>query len=102
VISALSSLETGQPALALAVSVSKVAWSAPGILAFKARCTSVMAKPPSTCSIATFAVVSISVAVSLASPRMSERAMVKQAAWAAAISSSGLLPRCPSKRLAKP
>jgi hypothetical protein len=42
-ISALSSLETGQPALALAASVWKVAGSAPGTLAFSVRCDAVMA-----------------------------------------------------------
>ena len=41
-------------------------------------------------------------AVSLASPRISDSAMVKQAACAAPISSSGLEPGLPSKRLAKP
>ena len=37
-----------------------------------------------------------------ASPRISDSAMVKQPAWAAPISSSGLVPGLPSKRAAKP
>jgi hypothetical protein len=37
VISVLKSLETGQPALALAARSSKVVWVAPGILAFRVR-----------------------------------------------------------------
>src|SRR5262249_53552313 len=39
VILALSSLETGQPALALAASSSNLVWFAPGTLAFKVRRT---------------------------------------------------------------
>ena len=61
-----------------------------------------MAKPPSTCSSVTLAVVFISVAVSLASPRISDSAMVKQPACDAPSSSSGLVPFWPSKRAAKP
>ena len=48
------------------------------------------------------AVVAIDSAVNPASPRISDSAMVKQAACAAPISSSGLLPALPSNRLAKP
>src|SRR4051812_21415678 len=66
VMLALRSLETGQPALALAASSSKVFWSAPGTLAFKTRWTVVMAQPPSTCSRVTSADVSICSAVSFA------------------------------------
>ena len=61
-----------------------------------------MAKPSLTLSSVTSAVVSMRSAVRPASPRMSDNAMVKQAAWAAPISSSGLLPGLPSNRLAKP
>src|SRR6266576_1813917 len=50
----------------------------------------------------TSAVVSMCSAVSLASPRMSDRAMVKHPACAAPMSSSGLVPGLPSKRLLKP
>src|SRR5258708_39014218 len=48
VILAFRSLETGQPALALAASSSNFASSAPGTLAFNVRCTAVMAKPSAT------------------------------------------------------
>ena len=83
-------------------SSSNFALSAPGIFAFNVRCTDVMAKPSPTFSSVTSALVSICSAVSFASPRISDSAMVKQAACAAPISSSGLEPGLPSKRLAKP
>ena len=102
VILVLSSLDTGQPAFALAASSSNFALSAPGILAFKVKCTAVMAKPSATFSSVTSAVVSMRSAVSLASPRIRDNAIVKQPAWAAPISSSGLVPGLPSNRLAKP
>ena len=41
---AFSSLETGQPCLALPASSASFAWSAPGTLARKVRWTAVMAK----------------------------------------------------------
>ena len=75
--------------LGLAASSSNVALSAPGIFALSVRCTEVMAKPSPCFSSVTSALVSICSAVSLASPRISDSAMVKQAAWAAPISSSG-------------
>src|SRR5439155_2326226 len=102
VILALTNLETGQPALALPASSSSFAWSAPGTFAFNVRWTAVMAKPSVTLSIVTSAVVSMCSAVSLASPRMRDRAIVKHPAWAAPMSSSGLVPGLPSKRLLKP
>src|SRR5438552_15404007 len=61
-----------------------------------------MAKPSVTFSSVTSAVVSMCSAVSLASPRMRDRAIVKHPAWAAPMSSSGLVPGLPSKRLLKP
>ncbi len=102
VILVLSSFDTGQPALALPASSSNVALSAPGIFAFSVRCTDVIAKPSPCFSSVTSALVSMCSAVSLASPRISDSAMVKQAACAAPINSSGLEPGLPSKRLAKP
>ena len=102
VIFVFSSFDTGQPALAMPASSSNFALSAPGIFAFSVRCTEVMAKPSPCFSSVTSALVSICSAVSLASPRISDSAMVKQAACAAPISSSGLVPGLPSKRLAKP
>ena len=101
-MSAFSSFDTGQPALALAASSRNVALSVPGIFARNVRCTLVMAKPSACFSRVTSAWVFISSAVMPASPRISDRAMVKQPAWAAPISSSGLVPGLPSKRLAKP
>src|SRR5205085_11717298 len=102
VIFAFKSFDTGHPALALPASSSSLAWSAPGTFAFNVRCTAVMAKPSATFSSVTSAVVSMRSAVSLASPRMSDRAIGKQPACAAPMSSSGLVPGLPSKRLLKP
>src|SRR5271157_5919126 len=61
-----------------------------------------MAKPSPTLSNVTSALVSMCSALSWASPRMRDSAIVKQPAWAAPISSSGFVPGLPSKRLAKP
>src|ERR1700730_11595607 len=61
-----------------------------------------MAKPSPTLSKVTSALVSMCSAVSWASPKISDSAIVKQPAWAAPISSSGFVPVLPSKRLAKP
>src|SRR6266481_1235877 len=61
-----------------------------------------MAKPSPTLSRVTSALVSMCSAVSWASPKMSDSAIVKQPPWAAPISSSGLVPGLPSKRLEKP
>ena len=80
VILVLSSFDTGQPALAMPASSSNFALSAPGIFAVRVRCTEVMAKPSPCFSSVTSALVSICSAVSLASPRISDSAMVKQAA----------------------
>src|SRR4029434_3123191 len=102
VISVLKVLETGHAALAFWARATKCALAAPGILAFRSKWTEVMAKPSSSFSSVTFAEVSIRSAFKFASPRIKERAMVKQPAWAAAKSSSGLVPATPSKRLAKP
>src|SRR5207344_2912840 len=102
VILVFRSLDTGQPALALPASSWNVALSVPGIFADSARCTDVMAKPSPCFSSVTSALVSMCSAVSLASPRISDSAIVKQAACAAPISSSGLEPGLPSKRLEKP
>src|ERR1700746_2306032 len=61
-----------------------------------------MENPSPTFSSATSAFVSICSAVSLASPRISDSAMVKQAECAAPINSSGFEPGLPSKRLGEP
>src|SRR5580692_4054287 len=102
VICVLSSLDTGQPALAIPVSSVNLAWLMPGILARSVRCEEVISNPSPTCSRVTAAWVSICSATKPAFPRISDNAMVKQLACAAAISSSGLLPFTPSKRVAKP
>src|SRR6267154_6683563 len=101
VIFALSSLEMGQPSLAFLAASSNLALSAPGMLTFTCRWDEVTAKPEPTFSSVTVAVVSMDCAVNPALPSWPERAMVKQPAWAAAISSSGLVPGCDSKRVAK-
>src|SRR5262249_51863878 len=102
VILAFRTFETGQPALALLASSSNFARSAPGTFAFSVRCTAVIANPSATLSSVTSAFVSMFSAVNFASPRISDRAMVKQPACAAPISSSGLVPGLPSKRLLNP
>src|SRR5438034_10202506 len=61
-----------------------------------------MAKPSATFSKVTSALVSMCSAVSWASPKISDSAIVKQPAWAAPMSSSGFVPGLPSKRLPKP
>ncbi len=62
----------------------------------------VIAKPASTLSSDTSAVVSIDVGVNPASPSINESAIEKHAACAAPISSSGLVPFSPSKRVLNP
>src|SRR5581483_1025200 len=101
VILALNSLEIGQPSLAFLAACSNLALSAPGIFTLTCRCDEVTAKPESSFSSVTVAVVSMDWAVIPALPSLAERAMLKQPAWAAAINSSGFVPGCDSKRVAK-
>src|SRR6202020_2252197 len=101
VIFALSSLEIGQPSLAFLAASSNLALSAPGILTLTCRWDEVTAKPDSSFSRVTVAVVSIDCAVNPALPSWAESAMLKHPAWASAISSSCLVPGCDSKRVAK-
>src|SRR5436305_814727 len=68
----------------------------------KVHLTLVMAKSSPIFSRVTSAWVLISWAVMPDSPKILESAMVKQPAWAAPISSSGLAPGLPSNRAAKP
>src|SRR6267154_2500094 len=98
VISALNSLETGHPALALLAAVLNAAWLAPGTFAFTSRCTLVMANPPSTLSRVTAAVVLMLSAVRLALPSCPLSAMEKHPACAAASNSSGFVPMPLSNR----
>src|SRR5947208_3325514 len=100
-ISALKSLETGQPVSAALTAASNLALSAPGTRATRSRWLLVMEKLSPTLSRVTVAVVSSFCAVRPALPSCAERAMVKHPAWAAASSSSGLVPTPFSKRVLK-
>src|ERR1700693_424906 len=88
VISALKSLETGQPVSAALTAASNLALSAPGICATRSRWLFVMAKPSGSFSSEIVAVVSSLLAVMPALPSCAESAIVKQPACAAARSSS--------------
>ena len=99
VISALSRREIGQPFLAASAAFWKAAGSAPGMRPATSRWILVTVKPASSFSSVTEAVVSRLSGVMPALPSCAERAMVKQPAWAAAINSSGLVPRPFSKRV---
>jgi len=99
VILVFSRREIGQPVFALLAAVSNAALSAPGIFATSLSWTSVTVKPASSFSNVTVAVVSIDCAVRPALPSWPDSAIEKQPAWAAAISSSGLVPLPFSKRV---
>src|SRR4029077_473215 len=73
--------------------------SALGTRALTSRWTAVIAHPASSFSIFKFAVVLILSGVRLAAPNCAESAIEKQAACAAAINSSGLVPGASSKRV---
>src|ERR1700720_3306266 len=95
------SFEIGQPALALAAAPSHASWLAPGTLAVVVRAILVIANPSPTLASVTAAWVSIFSGVRPAPPSWAPRAIEKQLAWAAAISSSGVVPDvAPSKRVA--
>src|SRR5580704_15969130 len=100
-ISALKSLETGQPVSAAFTAASNFALSAPGTRATRSRWLLVMLKPSPTFSRLTVAVVSSFCAVKPAPPSCAESAIVKHPACAAARSSSGLVPTPFSKRVLK-
>src|SRR5215213_4667991 len=99
VISAFSRREIGQPAFALLAAVSKAAWSAPGILAVRSRWDAETVHPASSFSIVTVAVTSILSGVNPLLQSWPDKAIAKQPAWAAAISSSGFVPVPSSKRV---
>src|SRR5712692_1831388 len=99
VILALSTLETGQPLLASFAAFWKAAASAFGTRPNTSRCTAVMVQPESSFSMVRVAVVLMLSGVRLAPPSCAESAIEKQAACAAAISSSGLVPGLFSKRV---
>src|SRR5262249_5940828 len=98
VISVLSRREMGQPALASPAALSKAARSAPGTRARVTRWMRVIVQPASSLSKSSWAVVRMLCGVSPAPPSCAERAIEKQAACAAATSSSGLVPVPDSKR----
>ena len=82
----------GQPSLAFLASSSKVDFSMPGMVAWVLRWILVMVGPSSVVSMVTVAVVSMVLGGCSAEVSCELRAMVKQPAWAAAMSSSGLVP----------
>src|SRR5580658_10943099 len=97
-----NSLEIGQPALASAAALSKASLVAPGTVAVVVNAILVIAKPASVLASVTAAWVSILSGVKPAPPNCAPSAMEKQLAWAAAISSSGVVPEAaPSNRVAK-
>src|SRR5271169_1289986 len=100
-ISALKSLETGQPVSAAFTAASNFALSAPGIVATRSRWLLVIENPSPTLSSVTVAVVSSFCAVIPAPPSCAESAIVKHPACAAARSSSGFVPTPFSKRVLK-
>jgi hypothetical protein len=95
---ALSTLDTGQ----LAFAPEAISWNLPlsmfGTRARVVRWIAVIAKPPGTWSSVRRASVSIASAVYPALSSENDSAMVKHPAWAAAISSSGLVPLPSPKR----
>src|SRR5208337_3889581 len=91
-ILALRTRDTGQPDSAALAASSNFALSAPGILTVTSRCDAVILNPASVLSKVTVAVVSMLSAVMPAFPSCADNAMLKHPAWAAAISSSGLVP----------
>src|SRR5690348_10834476 len=92
VIVVLSRREIGQPALAASVALSHAALSAFGTLPLTDKWIPVTVQPASTFSMVTAAVVANRSAVRFAAPNCPDSAIVKQPAWAAAISSSGFVP----------
>jgi len=91
----------GQPSLAFLANSSKVLFSMPGMVAWVLRWILVMVGPSSVVSMVTVAVVSMVLGGCSAEVSWELRAMVKQPAWAAAMSSSGLVPAPSSKRVWK-
>src|SRR6185312_1326508 len=89
----------GQPAFASAAALSNAALFAPEMLAFTSRWLSVTVKPASVFSNVTVHLASMLWGVMLAFPSSLLRAMAKHPAWAAAMSSSGLVPTPFSNRV---
>ncbi len=95
---AASATETGQVFLAVSACSANALASRPGTSASVSSSIRVRRKPPSTLSRCTRAVVRMRRGVSFARLSPADRAMEKQPAWAAPISSSGLVPAPSSKR----
>src|ERR1700756_5255116 len=91
-IFAFSTFETGQPFSAASAYFWKVAASAPGTFPTTSRWLAVIVQPESSFSIVSVTFVLMLTGVRLAPPSCAERAIEKQAACAAAINSSGLVP----------
>src|SRR5690242_16446309 len=92
VILVLSTREIGHPALASAAALSKAALLPPGMRALTSRWLSVMVKPLSVLSKVSVHCVLMLSGVMFALPSSALNAIEKHPAWAAAISSSGLVP----------
>src|SRR6187455_259604 len=101
-IFAFSTFDTGQPDLVTSAISANFASLMLGTLAMQMRSLCVIAKPSPTFSSRTAALVSMESAVKPSLPRPTESAIVKHAACAAAISSSGFVPGPSSKRDLKP
>src|SRR5450755_3113702 len=99
VIFALSTFDTGQPAFAFCAAVLKASAPAPGTFATTSRCTAVMVQPASSFSMVSVADVLMLSGVRFAAPSCADNAIEKQAACAAAISSSGFVPGVFSNRV---
>jgi hypothetical protein len=99
VMFAFRSREMGQPDLAASATDRTWARSAPGTFAATSRCDWVTAKPLSTFSSVTVAVVRMDSGVTPTFPSSAEKAIEKQPACAAAINSSGLVPAPDSNRV---
>src|SRR6185437_15252092 len=95
---AFNTFETGQPCSACFATSRNLALSAPEMRALTSRCDEVISKPSPIFSSVTVAEVSIESGSMPALPSSSDSAIEKQAACAAAMSSSGLVPLSPSKR----
>src|ERR1700693_87397 len=100
-ILAFRTFETGQPFSAASAYFWKVAASAPGTFPTTSRWLEVMVQPESSLSSVRVTLVLMLSGVRLAPPSWAESAIEKQAACAAAISSSGLVPGAFSKRVVK-
>src|SRR5947207_409663 len=99
VIFAFNKREIGQPAFAVCAAASNRARSAPGTFATTSRWISVTVQPASSRSIVKAAAVAIESGVRPPWPSSADSAIEKQPACAAAINSSGFVPRPFSKRV---